>query len=47
MAYMAGWRISELMKLRRDDVDLERATALTRATDNKDRRDVWRRYTTS
>ncbi|HEY4312287.1 MAG TPA: tyrosine-type recombinase/integrase [Pirellulales bacterium] len=39
MAYMTGWRISELLKLRREDVNFENATALNRAADNKGRRD--------
>src|SRR5258708_4259988 len=39
MAYMTGWRISELIALRRDDLDLDAGTAITRARDNKGRRD--------
>lgn len=39
MAYMTGWRISELMALRREDLDLDNGTALTRAEDNKGERD--------
>jgi integrase len=39
MAQMTGWRISELLSLEWDDVDLERGTALTRARDNKGNRD--------
>jgi len=37
--YMTGWRISEILTVRWDDVSLDRATALTRAEDNKGRRD--------
>ena len=39
MAYMTGWRISELLSLRREDLDLNAATAITRAADNKGKRD--------
>lgn len=39
MAYMTGWRISELLAVKRTDVDLEKGTALTRAADNKGERD--------
>jgi integrase len=39
MAYMTGWRISELLALRREDLDLDAGTAITRATDNKGKRD--------
>jgi integrase len=39
-AYMTGWRISECLALRRTDVDLAAATAITRAADNKGGRDA-------
>ncbi len=39
MAYMTGWRIGELLSLRREDLDLTAATAITRAPDNKGKRD--------
>jgi integrase len=39
MAYMTGWRISDLLGLRRDDLDLKAGTAITRAEDNKGKRD--------
>ena len=38
-AYMTGWRINELIRLQWRDVDLGAATAITRADDNKGRRD--------
>jgi integrase len=37
---MTGWRISEILALKWLDVDLSAATAKTRATDNKGKRDV-------
>jgi integrase len=39
MGYMTGWRISDMLGLRRDDVDLEAGTAITRWEDNKGNRD--------
>jgi integrase len=39
MAYMTGWRIGALMALRWQDVDLDAGTGLTRAADNKGKRD--------
>ncbi|MEI8375376.1 MAG: tyrosine-type recombinase/integrase [Planctomycetota bacterium] len=38
-AFMTGWRISSLMALTWDDVDLEAGTALSAAADNKGDRD--------
>jgi integrase len=38
-AYMTGWRISALLAIRREDVDFEAGTVLTRAEDNKGKRD--------
>lgn len=38
-AYMTGWRVSECLSLRRADVDLDAARAITRADDNKGNRD--------
>ncbi len=40
VAYMTGWRVGQIMALRWSDVDLERATAFSRAADNKGKRDV-------
>lgn len=39
MAYMTGWRVSELLALRRTDLDMDAGTAITRAADNKGKRD--------
>lgn len=39
MAYMTGWRIGSLMALRREDLDLEGGFAISRAADNKGKRD--------
>ena len=39
MGYLTGWRISDLLGLRRDDLDLDAGTAITRASDNKGKRD--------
>lgn len=39
MAYMTGWRIGDLLAFRRDDLDLDDATAITRFEDNKGKRD--------
>ena len=38
-AYMTGWRISECLSLRREDLDLDAGRAITRADDNKGNRD--------
>ena len=38
-AYMTGWRIGSLLALRWADVDLEHAWAVSRAGDNKGKRD--------
>jgi integrase len=38
-AFMTGWRIGSLMALRRADVDLDNAWAVSRAADNKGKRD--------
>jgi integrase len=38
-AYMTGWRIGQLLALRREDVNLDEGTALSRAADNKGKRD--------
>lgn len=39
MAYMTGWRISDLLGLRREDLDLDAGTAITRAEVSKSKRD--------
>jgi integrase len=39
MAYMTGWRIGQLLGIRRDDVDLESGSVITRWSDNKGKRD--------
>jgi integrase len=39
MGYMTGWRIGDLTGLRRDDLDLDAGTAVTRFEDNKGKRD--------
>jgi integrase len=38
--YMTGWRISEVLALRREDLDMDAATALTRHGDNKGKSDA-------
>jgi integrase len=37
--YMTGWRISEVLALAKDDLNLETGEAITRAEDNKGKRD--------
>jgi integrase len=39
MGYMTGWRISELLSLRRTDLNIEEGFAITRAEHNKAKRD--------
>lgn len=39
MGYMTGWRIGDMLGLRRPDLNLEEGTAVTRAEDNKAKRD--------
>jgi len=39
MGYLTGWRISELLAVRREDVDLDKGTAITWSEDNKGKRD--------
>ncbi|MEX2175886.1 MAG: hypothetical protein WD872_16105 [Pirellulaceae bacterium] len=38
-AYMTGWRVGECLAVKRTDVDMDAATAITRAVDNKGKRD--------
>src|SRR5262249_43245381 len=38
-AFLTGWRIGSLLALRRADVDLDAGTALSRARENKGKRD--------
>jgi integrase len=39
MGYMTGWRISDIMGLRREDLNLEAGTAISRGSVNKGKRD--------
>jgi integrase len=39
LGYMTGWRIGAMLALRRADVDFEAGTAISRADDNKGKRD--------
>jgi integrase len=39
MAYMTGWRIGDLQGLRREDLDLAEGVAISRAVNNKSKRD--------
>jgi integrase len=39
MGYMTGWRISDMLGLRRADLDLDAGIAITRAENNKGKRD--------
>ena len=39
-AYLTGWRISEILALKRDDIDLAAGTAFLKAEDTKGKRDV-------
>jgi integrase len=39
MGYMTGWRIGDMLALRRDDLDLKEGIAITRFEDNKGKRD--------
>jgi integrase len=39
--YMTGWRISDILGLRREDVDLDAGVAVTRWDQGKGKRDDW------
>jgi integrase len=39
MGYMTGWRVGDMLALRRDQLDLDGATAVSLAEDNKGKRD--------
>ncbi|HUE13545.1 MAG TPA: site-specific integrase, partial [Planctomycetaceae bacterium] len=39
LLYLTGWRIGDARALKREDVNIEKQTALTRAEDNKGKRD--------
>ena len=39
-ASMTGWRVSEILKLQREDLDLKEGYAITRAGDNKGKKTV-------
>ncbi len=39
MGYMTGWRISDILGLRREDLDLDGGYAITRHEDNQGKRD--------
>jgi integrase len=39
MGYMTGWRVADMLALRRDQLDLEAGTAVSLAEDNKGKRD--------
>jgi integrase len=39
MGYMTGWRVGDMLGLRRDQLDLETGTAVSLAEDNKGKRD--------
>jgi integrase len=38
-AYLTGWRISEILAMRREDLNLQTGTVVMRSQDNKGRRD--------
>jgi integrase len=39
MGYLTGWRLGDMLGLKRSDLDLAAGTAITRAQDNKGKRD--------